>query len=224
MSPEPVAARAGRVIRGRVASRASALAFPTIEAAAPDAGAAAGGSSLASAATYRTATVDPAELDRLRLEASARGYADGLAAGRDEAIAEVRERAEALLGHLDAAVQAHRTRQARTFDELSDDVARFAYATVDALLGRELALAESPVRDAVEHALRFTPDRTAAIVIVHPDDLELLGAVGDLAGARAVEVLGDATVQRGGCVVRAGECEIDARIDAALERVRELLS
>jgi hypothetical protein len=25
-------------------------------------------------------------------------------------------------------------------------------------------------------------------------------------------------------VVRAGECEIDARIDAALERVRELLS
>jgi flagellar assembly protein FliH len=224
MSPEPVAARAGRVIRGRVASRASTLAFPTIEAVAPDAGAAAGGSSLVSAATHRTATIDPAELDRVRLEASARGYADGLAAGRDEAIAEVRERAEALLGQLDAAVQAHQTRQTRTFDELSDDVARFAYATVDALLGRELALAESPVRDAVEHALRFTPDRTAAIVILHPDDLELLGAVGDLAGARAVEVLGDATVQRGGCVVRAGECEIDARIDAALERVRELLS
>jgi flagellar assembly protein FliH len=224
MSPEPVAARAGRVIRGRVASRASALAFPTIEAVAPDAAAAAGGSSPASAAPHRAATIDPAELDRVRLEASARGYADGLAAGRDEAIAEVRERAEALLGQLDAAVQAHRTRQARTFDELSDDVARFAYATVDALLGRELALAESPVRDAVEHALRFTPDRTAAIVIVHPDDLELLGAVGDLAGPRAVEVLGDATVPRGGCVVRAGECEIDARIDAALERVRELLS
>jgi flagellar assembly protein FliH len=224
MSPEPVAARAGRVIRGHVASRASTLAFPTIEAVAPDAGAAAGASSLVSAATHRTATIDSAELDRVRLEASARGYADGLAAGRDEAIAEVRERAEALLGQLDAAVQAHQTRQTRTFDELSDDVARFAYATVDALLGRELALAESPVRDAVEHALRFTPDRTAAIVIVHPDDLELLGAVGDLAGARAVEVLGDATVQRGGCVVRAGECEIDARIDAALERVRELLS
>jgi flagellar assembly protein FliH len=225
MSPEPVAARAGRVIRGRVASRASALSFPTIEAVPPDSDAGNTGSpTLAHVETRRVPSIDPAELDRARLEASARGYADGLAAGRDEAIAEVHERARELLKQLEAAVQAQRTAQMRAFDELSGDVARFAYATVDALLGRELALAQNPVRDAVEHALRFTPDRASALVLVHPDDIDLVGPVGDLGGTRAVEVLGDAAVQRGGCVVRAGDCEVDAQIDAALERVRDLLS
>jgi flagellar assembly protein FliH len=200
------------------------LSFPTIEAVAPDADAADPGATTARGAPHRLAAIDPAELDRARLEASARGYADGLAAGRDEALAEVRERANELLLQLDAAVQAQRATQVRSFDELSGDVARFAYATVDALLGRELALAQNPVRDAVEHALRFVPHRTSALVLVHPDDLDLIGAVGDLGGTRAVEVLGDASVQPGGCIVRAGDCEIDAQINAALDRVRDVLS
>jgi flagellar assembly protein FliH len=226
MSPEPTTSRAGRVIRGRVATGASTLAFPTIEAV-ESSPAARGPSESMSAAEVRPArrppAVDPAELERARLEASSRGYADGLAAGRDEARAEVHASARGLLDELGAAVQEHRTKRERSFDELTEDVVEFALATVEALLGRELALAANPLRDAVQHALRLAPDRTPAVVLLHPTDVDLIGPVDELAGARSIEVVGDATVQPGGCLVRAGECEIDAQIEASLARLREVL-
>ena len=114
-----------------------------------------------------------------------------VAAGRDDATAAVRHEAHALLAQLSAAVQGFQARQVHGLDALTDDVARFAFATVEAILDHELAVAASPVRDAIERALRLAPDRLDAIVLLHPDDVERLGPIDDLAGGRGVEVVTD---------------------------------
>jgi flagellar biosynthesis/type III secretory pathway protein FliH len=41
---------------------------------------------------------------------------------------------------------------------------------------------------------------------------------------RPIELVADATVSPGGCVVDAGSCTIDGSVDAALARVREVLA
>jgi flagellar assembly protein FliH len=60
-------------------------------------------------------------------------------------------------------------------------------------------------------------------VRVHPDDVVAIGDVEALAPSRSIVLLADPSVDRGGCVVDAGPCEIVAMIGAALERVREVL-
>jgi flagellar assembly protein FliH len=223
MSTSPDAGR-GRVIRGGVASRASALAFPVIETIEVEPSSGDRGSPPTFATALHLPAIDPDELERARLEASARGYADGLAAGRDEARAEVLAAAQGLLGNLAAAVQQQAAQRTATLDELSDDLVRFAYGVVESLLGRELELAAAPAVDAVRAALRLAPDRGAAQVLVHPDDVAVVAAAREALGTREIDVVADSSIGLGGCVVRVGECEIDARIDAALERVRTVLT
>jgi flagellar assembly protein FliH len=212
-SPEPVR---GRVLRGGVASTASSLAFPTIDVVVAPRGRAA--TPAEPAPIPATPQVDPAELERVRLDAAARGYEDGFAAGRADAGAELRR----LVDALGAAVEDQQRRVVRSCDELTDQVAEVAYAVVEEMLGRELALATRPVRDAVRRALRLAPERSPAVVLVHPGDVDLL-AEDDTCRGRAVEVVADPSVPKGACVVRVGDCEIDGRHDAAMERLRAVL-
>jgi flagellar assembly protein FliH len=207
------------VIRGGVASSASTLAFPTIAATAPaheraravEPHADAGGAPA-------PAPVDPEELERARLDAAAKGYADGFAVGREEGRAELQR----LIDSLDAAVRAHHETSVRACDARADEVVTFAYAVIEAMLGRELALAADPVRDSVRRALQLAPERCEAVVTVHPDDVDALDDE-DAWRGRAVELVADQTIERGSCVVRAGDCEIDARFGSALERLRAVL-
>ena len=82
---------------------------------------------------------------------------------------------------------------------------------------------DAPVLEALGRAVRLRPDRGDSIVRVHPDDLavataavttEPTGWPGD------VQVVGDRSVEPGGCIVDVGECRIDAQIGTAIERLR----
>jgi len=228
MSPDAVGFRVSRVLRGGSATTATALAFPTIiEAPRVNGGAPDSSDAVAAEPAEIVAppepVIDERELEKIRLEAAARGYEDGYAAGRDEALIQVNEQASALLAQLAAAVRSFETRRQRSFDELTTDVAQFAFATVEAMLGRELQLAASPTRDAIERALRMSPDRVHAIVRINPADVELVGSVEDIAAGRSVEVVADPSVEPGGCIVRADDCEVDAQFSEALQRLRAVL-
>ena len=214
----------GRVLRGGVATGASALTFPTI-AAAPASTARLHG--IASAAPTHAPppppapAIDPAELERLRLEAAVTGYEDGFAAGRDAALADVRNTAAGLLARLDEAIATQHARQAQALDAIGQDVLGLALATVEALVGHEVAVAEAPVRDAIERALRLAPERLPATVVVHPSDADL-AALHDAPG-RSLTIVADETIEPGGCIVRVEDCEVDAQIGTALRRLAAAL-
>jgi flagellar assembly protein FliH len=192
--------------------------------------------------TFRLGDVYAEELERLRQHAHAEGFAAGHAEGMEAAASVVAETERAAAARL-ADVQARWERRvasavaalgaaATRFDEatvpVADDIRDTIIGTVltlvEDLLGRELALAESPVLDAVRRALALVPADAPAVVRVHPDDLGEIPAETLSELPETVRVVGDPDVERAGAVAETGPRRIDAQLMAALERVQAVLT
>jgi flagellar assembly protein FliH len=192
--------------------------------------------------SFRLGDVYAEELERLRQHAQAQGFAAGHAEGMEAAAAVVAEIERAAAARL-ADVQARWERRvasavaalsaaATRFDEatvpVADDIRDTIIGTVltlvEDLLGRELALADSPVLDAVRRALALVPADSPAVVRVHPDDLGEIPAETLAELPETVRVVGDPDVERAGAVAETGPRRIDAQLMAALERVQAVLT
>jgi flagellar assembly protein FliH len=191
---------------------------------------------------FRLGDVYAEELARLRQHAHAEGFAAGHAEGMAAADAVVAETERAAAERL-ADVQARWERRvasataalgaaAARFDEavvpVADDVREtiigMVLTLVEDLLGRELALADSPVLDAIRRALALVPSDSPAVVRVHPDDLAEIPAEALAELPDTVRVVGDTTVERAGALAETGPRRIDAQLMAALERVQTVLT
>src|SRR5215218_4302237 len=159
--------------------------------------------------SFRLGDVYAEELDRLRQHAHAEGFAAGHAEGMEAAAAVVAETERAAAERL-ADVQARWERRvasataalgaaAARFDEASVPVADEVRETIigmvltliEDLLGRELALADSPVLDAVRRALALVPADSPVVVRVHPDDLAEIPAEALAELPDTVRIVGD---------------------------------
>jgi flagellar assembly protein FliH len=163
-----------------------------------------------------------------------RGYADGYAHGLRRAEDEVAEMIDHHRRARDELVEAGRAlqqaasslaaRRVQTVDDLQHDVLELAMVLAEEIVGRELSTA-SPVRDSLRRALELLPVDGAAAVRVHPADAGLVEAhlADDPHWHGSVEVVADPGIERGGCVLTADECRIDAQLGAVIERVRGAL-
>jgi flagellar assembly protein FliH len=192
--------------------------------------------------SFRLGDVYADELARLREQAHAEGFAaghaDGLVAAdaviaeaeraATERIAEVQARWERRLASATAAMTAAAQRLDESAVPIADEIRETIVGTVltllEDLLGRELALADSPVLDAVRRALTLCPADAPALVRVHPDDLGEIpdDALADLPDS--VRIVPDPSVERAGAVAETGPRRIDAQLMAALERVQKVLA
>jgi flagellar assembly protein FliH len=192
--------------------------------------------------SFRLGDVYAEELARLREHARQEGYtaghAEGMAAAAAvvaeteraaaERLTEVQARWERRMASATAALGAAVTR----FDEASVPVAEevresilgIVLTLVEDLLGRELALADSPVLDAVRRALALVPADAPAVVRVHPDDLAEISAESLAELPDSVRVVADPSIERAGAVAETGPRRIDAQLMAALERVQQVLT
>ena len=80
--------------------------------------------------------------------------------------------------------------------------------------------------DVVRGALRTIVERERVVVLVHPDDLDLLRdglaeLTGSLGGIEHLEVQEERRVARGGAILRTSFGEVDSRIETKLARARE---
>src|SRR5687767_7340707 len=163
--------------------------------------------------SFRLGDVYAEELARLREHAHAEGFAAGHAEGMNAAAQVVAETERAAAERL-ADVQARwERRMASATAALAAAVARFDEASVplaeevretvigtvltlvEDLLGRELAVADSPALDAVRRALSLCPSDAPAVLRVHPDDLAEIpaGALAEI--PVTVRIVGDLTVE-----------------------------
>ncbi len=166
------------------------------------------------------------------------GYAEGLALGYDEvghlrvedqAKFEERERdrtamLQGALDVLDAAAEHLEQRQATSLLDVEELALRAAYEIAEAIIGRELELATDPARDAVNRAFALLPVTTDVVLRLHPDDARALADAQDWTQGRSVHVVVDPSLAQGDCMADAGSTHVDARIGAALERVRAVLA
>jgi flagellar assembly protein FliH len=187
-----------------------------------------------------------AELEAVKTAAKAAGYAAGWAEGRRAAKAKAevvareveaesqrfaQQRATALQraqNTMAMAASALEQRTAPTAADLEDQLVSAAFVLAEAVLGRELALADSPGRDAVARALELVPVGRPVLVRVNPaDHTTLTGQAGHegplVIDGRTVTLTPDASLASGDAVAESDATVVDARLSAALLRVGEAL-
>jgi flagellar biosynthesis/type III secretory pathway protein FliH len=151
--------------------------------------------------------------------------ADGLAAGRAEALAGLEP---ALAALAEAAAQV-RAEQVAAAEALERRAVELGLALARKVVAGALEAEPERVVDAVQGALRGIVERERITVLVNPDDMELVGnAIEDvrasLGGIEHCIVEAERRVARGGCVVRTPVGDVDARVETKLERAAEVVA
>jgi len=179
-----------------------------------------------------------------RAAAQAAGYAAGWASGiraarlvadaeahvaaaeRDRAGATQRAALAQAITAIDRAAGALEQRAVPAAEQIEQLILSSAFAIAETLVGRTLADEQLRSNAAVARALSLAPTDEDVVVTVHPADLAALGAAGTARteGGRTIAFAADGTLAPGDAVARSGATSIDARLGAALERIREVLA
>ena len=165
-----------------------------------------------------------AEADRVREEARAAGHAEGLAAGRAESLAQLTPSISAGVSALDAV----RALEADTTERVERHAVELALQMAERIVAGTIAASPERLLDVVRGALRTIIERERVILLVHPEDLDLMRegvaeVTGALGGIEHLEVQEERRVARGGAIVRTSLGEVDARIETKLDRVRSAI-
>lgn len=142
---------------------------------------------------------------------------------RDAWLQEQGRRLGSALDALASAVVEFQIRRTLDLTNLEDRVATAAFDLAAALLGRELELTRSPGRDAVARALALAPPNESLVVRLNPADVETLGSIEDLLPGRRYQVISDPSIESGGCLLDAKDCQVDARLTTAIARARQVM-
>ncbi|MGO9581419.1 MAG: FliH/SctL family protein [Acidimicrobiales bacterium] len=164
------------------------------------------------------------ERERAERDGWTAGYAAGLAKAGAEveaAAAQARSRQDSVLRALDTAVDQARDVLVTEHDRLQHAAAELAFQIAEAVLARELQLSSSAGLEAIHRALAESPESDGAVVRMNPADVEAIGDASQL--REGVTIVPDPSVGAGGCVLEVGAAIVDARIEAALARVRKVL-
>ena len=159
-------------------------------------------------------------LDAVREQA----FEEGFAAGVAQAQSQLDGPASALAAAADQ-LQAMRTDAAASVEA---DAVDLALRIAEQAVGAAIAADPELVVEAVRGALRRLVERDRVLILVNPDDLELVRdhvarLVGELGGIEHCEVQAERRVRPGGAIVRTSEGEVDATLETKLARAREVL-
>ena len=159
-------------------------------------------------------------LDAVREQA----FEEGFAAGVAQAQSQLDGPASALAAAADQ-LQALRTDAAASVEA---DAVDLALRIAEQAVGAAIAADPELVVEAVRGALRRLVERDRVLILVNPDDLELVRdhvgrLVSELGGIEHCEVQAERRVRPGGAIVRTTEGEVDATLETKLARAREVL-
>lgn len=165
-------------------------------------------------------------------EGHRKGYTEGCQKGREQGRVEAIEESRSDIEHLieswsralDDFEQIRQTLQVQA----RQDVLQLALNIAQRIVYRIVEYDPSVIADQLAEAIKLTASKTAIIVTVHPADLErsreILPEIANrLADGADITVLTDAQLSPGGCIIRAGQGEVDATIETQITRITEAL-
>ena len=157
-----------------------------------------------------------AEAARIEADAYARGRADGERAARS-GLEQALQSGMEMLTNATQSVQMH---EARWLSNVEENIAAIAVSVARHIVQREIEHDHSFVAALVNNALAQYPIDQEITIRLSPDDLAACRSVieQDNNGARQLRWIGDASIERGGCLTEGRERIIDGRVDTALER------
>lgn len=151
------------------------------------------------------------------------GITEGRSLGRHEALETARPDVSFALTALAEAIEDLHRRDEVAAGEFAKRTVDLALAIAESVIGRELQVATTSGRDALVRAMTVAPDRGPAVARLHPLDVATLRETDHVVDGRPIDVIADASVERGGSIVTVGSTTIDAQLTGALERVRHEL-
>jgi len=162
----------------------------------------------------------PATIESVHQE----GFDEGFAAGIAHAQAQLEGPASAMAAAAEQ-LQAMRGDAAASVEPAAVEL---ALRIAEQALGAWVVADRSVVVEVVRGALRRLVERDRVLILVNPDDLEVVRdhasrLVGELGGIEHCEVQAERRVRPGGAIVRTAEGEVDATLETKLARAREVL-
>jgi flagellar assembly protein FliH len=166
-----------------------------------------------------------AEAELLRDRAVEEGYAHGLAAGHEDARAQMADG----LAAVEALVRALASELESLPDALAAETGAIAMEVAARVVRAELTVHPERVLDVVRAAIRRATDRERLLVHVNPADLALVreegeGMVTRIGGIGRLDVVDDPRIPRGGCIVETSGGDVDARLQSQMARMMESLA
>lgn len=163
--------------------------------------------------------------EHARAEGLALGRAEGAAAARQEALAQLAPALQAL----HAAVAALEAERAELSDRVEAGAVELALELAGKVVSGVVQARPETVLDVVRGALRCFMERERVQILVHPDDLDIVrdavdGLAAELGGIEHVEVQEERRIGRGGAIVRTATAQVDAGLETKLERAREVVA
>ncbi len=179
----------------------------------------------------RDLVIDPALVESAAEDGYRAGYDEGFAAGLEDAATaiSVREakRGDQLtrvLAQLADSVDRLDDRHRAVIDDIEQQIVGIAFEIATTVIGRELRASDSLAADAIRRALQFAPPTGSVIARLHPDDAACIDDVTTIVSGRSLSLVIDPTLSPGDAIVDIGPTHIDARIQPALDRIREVLA
>ena len=161
------------------------------------------------------------------------GYTEGALQAQAERAAELaahkaawastQAHASALLSQLASATEEYLARFGGRDMAMSDQLMAAAFELAEAVIGHELRTGPAHAAEVARSVLESLPVGPACVRVNPGDEKFVRDASASLGrGGQAVEVLPDPEVGPGGCIVTSGAKFVDARVEQALARAREV--
>lgn len=169
------------------------------------------------------------QADQIRLQAAAQGKQEALRVVRSELQQDADERLKTALAGLEEAVRLTQQERSRHVRQCEGQVVRLAVAIAEKLVRAELTRQPDIPLRLVREALELASGSQRLKLHFHPDDcVTLRDGIGQLTKGLnddiQIEIVSDADISRGGCVIRTESGVIDQQFEAQLARIQEELA
>lgn len=157
-------------------------------------------------------------------QGKAEGHAEGRAEGHAEALAERAPELTVLTDRWVEALDKFESDRLLLLNQAADSVLEFATTFAQRVAKRAVELDGESARTQLDAALAMLLRPSRVVIVVHPEDRELIdeGLPAMLARFDEIvhaELLTDESLTPGSCVVRAGSEEVNADIDSQIQRL-----
>ncbi|MBI5119259.1 hypothetical protein HZA56_22555 [Candidatus Poribacteria bacterium] len=166
--------------------------------------------------------------EKIREQARAEGRSEGAAQATDEARRRIDEQLRASSQAVDALVNQIKAQEADLMRRVTPMIANLAADLAQKIIHREVEKDSSMVMGQAEEAIGKILERDKLIIRVNPADEELMkrhkpSLMGMFDGIDKIEVIVDADIEGGGCIVETNLIRVDAQPRSQLEAARKTL-
>jgi len=159
------------------------------------------------------------DVDAIEREAFRRGFAEGERTTARVAAAT----SDTMRGQLAQTLEDLTRLRADLIRGTERQVVELAMSVANRIVRREVALDRELLLAMARVALDRLGDSTSAKIRLHPDDHAVVERQGSLAGQSAIQIIPDASIARGGCLVESDFGLVDVGVDAQVEELTHSL-